>query len=171
MARIELTASNGKVLKMQNGESVVYGRKVFCEESEVAYWQEVDETECVNTMLEEAKAQKVADIEAYDTSDAVNGFTYGGQTMWLDKATRVGLVNAIDCTMMMGEEQVTFGIGNVSVTLPCATAKQMMAALEVYALKCYNVTLAHKNAVLALETAEEVAAYDITAGYPEKLAF
>lgn len=121
--------------------------------------------------LEEVKAQKVAEIEAYDTSEAVNGFTYGGQTMWLDKATRVGLVNAIDCTMMIGEEQVTFGIQNVSVTLPCATAKQMMAALEVYALKCYNVTLAHKNAVMALETAEEVAAYDITAGYPEKLAF
>lgn len=121
--------------------------------------------------IEDAKAQKVAEIETYDTSDAVNGFTYGGQTMWLDKATRVGLVNAIDCTMMIGDEQVTFGIGNVSVTLPCPTAKQMMAALEVYALKCYNVTLAHKNAVMALETADEVAAYDITAGYPEKLAF
>lgn len=122
-------------------------------------------------MLEQAKAQKVAEIEAYDTSDAVNGFTYQGQAMWIDKATRVGLVNAIECTMTMGEDVITFGIQNVSVTLPCATAMKMMAALEVYALKCYNVTLAHKNAVMALNTIEEVEAYDITAGYPEKLVF
>lgn len=121
--------------------------------------------------LEELKAKRICEIEAYDTSEAVNGFTYQGQTMWIDKATRVGLVNAIECTMTMGEEEVTFGINDVSVTLPCATAMKMMAALEVYALKCYNVTLAHKNAVMALTSKEEIEAYDITAGYPEKLAF
>lgn len=129
------------------------------------------EVEAEPVSIEETKAQKVAEIEAYDTSDAVNGFTYQGQAMWIDKATRVGLVNAIECTMTMGEDVITFGIQNVSVTLPCATAMKMMAALEVYALKCYNVTLAHKNAVMAMNTIEEVEAYDITAGYPEKLVF
>lgn len=125
----------------------------------------------VERTLEIAKSEKIAEIDAYDTSDAVNGFTYNGQTMWIDKATRVGLVNAIECTMTMGEDTITFGIQNVSVTLPCATAMKMMAALEVYALKCYNVTLAHKNAVESIETIAEVDAFDVTIGYPDKLSF
>ena len=125
----------------------------------------------VERTLEMAKAEKIAEIDRYDTSDAVNGFTYNGQTMWIDKATRVGLVNAIECTMTMGDDEITFGIQNVSVTLPCATAMKMMAALEVYALKCYNVTLAHKNAVESMETIAEVDAYDVTIGYPQKLSF
>lgn len=125
----------------------------------------------VERTIEIAKQEKIAEIDAYDTSEAVNGFTYQGQTMWIDKATRVGLVNAIECTMTMGDENITFGIQNVSVTLPCATAMKMMAALEVYALKCYNVTLAHKNAVAELGTIEEVDAFDVKVDYPDKLTF
>lgn len=125
----------------------------------------------VERTIEMAKAEKIAEIDSYDTSDAVNSFTFDGQTMWIDKATRVGLVNAIECTMTMGEENITFGIQNVSVTLPCATAIKMMAALEVYALQCYNVTLAHKNAVNALTFVDDVDAYDYTTGYPDKLEF
>lgn len=121
--------------------------------------------------LYSVKAQKIADIDAYDTSDAVNGFAYQGQTMWIDKATRVGLVNAVDSAMLLGKETITFGISGVSVTLPCAVAKAMLAQLELYALECYNVTLAHKNAVAELSNVAEIEAYDITAGYPSKLEF
>ena len=44
--------------------------------------------------LEEAKAEKIAEITAYDTSDKVNGFMLNGLLVWLDKATRVGLMNS-----------------------------------------------------------------------------
>ena len=44
--------------------------------------------------LEQAKADKIAEITAYDTSDKVNGFILNGQIVWLDKATRVGLMNS-----------------------------------------------------------------------------
>ena len=44
--------------------------------------------------LEWAKADKIAEITAYDTSDKVNGFILNGQIVWLDKATRVGLMNS-----------------------------------------------------------------------------
>ena len=44
--------------------------------------------------LEQAKADKIAEIAAYDTSDKVNGFILNGQIVWLDKATRVGLMNS-----------------------------------------------------------------------------
>ena len=41
-----------------------------------------------------AKKAKIAEISAYDTSDKVNGFILNGQIVWLDKATRVGLMNS-----------------------------------------------------------------------------
>ena len=44
--------------------------------------------------LEQAKVNKIAEIAAYDTSDKVNGFILNGQIVWLDKATRVGLMNS-----------------------------------------------------------------------------
>ena len=39
-------------------------------------------------LLEQAKAGKVAEIVAYDNSDAVNAFSVNGKWMWLDAATR-----------------------------------------------------------------------------------
>lgn len=121
--------------------------------------------------LEEVRQNKLYEIDVYDTSDAVNGFIYQDQIMWIDKVTRVGIMNAIECTMTMGEDVITFGVQDVSITLPCSDAIKMMAALEVYALKCYNTTLQHKREVSALETIEEIKQYDITAGYPDKLSF
>ena len=47
----------------------------------------------------------------------------------------------------------------------------MLVAIEVYAGDALNVTESHKAAVNALDSVEAVEAYDITAGYPEKLSF
>lgn len=44
--------------------------------------------------LKQAKTDKIAEITAYDTSDKVNGFVLNGLLVWLDKATRVGLMNS-----------------------------------------------------------------------------
>lgn len=121
--------------------------------------------------VEEAKFEMQMNIDMYDTSSAVNGFYYGDQELWIDKATRVGLVNAINSAIALDNEDITFGIQDISVTLPCQQALQMLYALEMYALACYNVTLNHKNTVYSLETVEDIDAYDYTAGYPEKLRF
>ena len=52
-----------------------------------------------------------------------------------------------------------------------ATWKQMLVALEVYAGDAINVTEAHKAAIEALATIEDVEAYDFSANYPTKLSF
>lgn len=121
--------------------------------------------------VEEAKRDMQMQIDSYDTSSAVNGFYYGEQELWIDKATRVGLVNAANAAVALGNETMTFGIQGISVTLPCEQALKMLYALEMYALACYNVTLNHKNTVDALVTVEDIDTYDYTVGYPEKLIF
>ena len=47
----------------------------------------------------------------------------------------------------------------------------MLKDLEVYAKQTNNVTHQHKAEVIALTSIEDVEAYDVTNGYPEKLVF
>ena len=119
--------------------------------------------------LATAKAQKIAEIDAYDTSDAVNNFLVDGADMWLGKATRVGLMNSTTIAKNLGKEKVTLWLGSTELTLTCDKAISLLSAIEMYAVQCFDTTAAHKKAVGELTTVEEVEKYDITAGYPEKL--
>ena len=118
-----------------------------------------------------AAAQKMvlAEIEKHDTSSAVNVFVLNGQKVWLDKATRVGLMNSTTIAKAMGQATTTLWLGDVKLVVVCDKAIQLLSALEMYALECFNVTAAHKAAVEKLQTVEEVLAYDYTAGYPKIL--
>lgn len=119
--------------------------------------------------LTAAKEQKIAEIDAYDQSEAVNGFTLNGAVVWLDKATRVGLMNSTNIAKASGSANTTLWLGGERMVVPCDKAIQLLSALEMYALGCFNVTAAHKKAVSELTTLDEVLAYDYTKGYPEQL--
>lgn len=126
-------------------------------------------TALTNRGLARAKREVLKKIEDYDTSPAVNGFILNGETVWLDKATRVGLMNSTTITKAMGQPTTTLWLGESKMEVPCDTAIQLLSALEMYALECFNVTAAHKKAVSELMSIEEVEKYDITAGYPAQL--
>ena len=118
-----------------------------------------------------AAAQKMvfAEIEKHDTSPAVNGFILNGERVWLDKATRVGLMNSTQIVKAMEQKTTTLWFGGMQIEVNCDKAIQLLSALEMYALECFNVTAAHKKAVAELNTVEEVLGYDYTKGYPEQL--
>lgn len=118
-----------------------------------------------------AAAQKMvlAEIDKHDTSSAVNGFILNGQRVWLDKATRVGLMNSTTIAKAMGQPTTTLWLGDAKLVVECDKAIQLLSALEMYALECFNVTAAHKKAVTEMSTVEEVLGYDYTAGYPKML--
>ncbi len=116
-----------------------------------------------------AKEMLTREITAHDTSSAVNGFKLNGLTVWLDKDTRMGLMNSTTIAKNMGQETTTVWFGGISLTIPCDTAIQMLSALEMYALECFNVTAGHKAAVAAMTSIDEVIAYEFTTGYPTQL--
>ena len=122
-------------------------------------------------LLERAKASKIAEIEAYDQSDAVDSFTINGQSIWLTVEERQQIATQISANEAVGRDNMTRWFGGHSFTFPLATWKQMLVALEVYAGDAINVTEAHKAAIEALATIEDVEAYDFTANYPTKLSF
>ena len=125
----------------------------------------------LDNALDVIKEEAIEQITEYDQSEDVNSFTLQGKTMWLPKETRVGLVNSVTIEKNAGKETTVLWFGGEKYELPVDTALQMLSALELYALECYNVTAAHKAAVNALESVEDVVAYDYTQGYPEKLNF
>ena len=119
--------------------------------------------------LKQAKADKIAEITAYDTSSSVNGFILNGLLVWLDKATRVGLMNSTTIAKAAGQKTTTLWLGGIKLVVDCDKAIQLLSALEMYALECFNVTASHKQAVSELTTIEEVEAYDYKSGYPKML--
>ena len=127
-------------------------------------WQE----RCKAT-LEKAKKEKLAAILAYDTSSDVNGFMLNGNKVWLDKETRVGLMNSTQITRDLGHDTTTLWFDGYKLEVRCDMAIMLLSSLEMYALECFNVTAAHKKAVSELTTIEEVEAYDYKTGYPKQL--
>lgn len=133
-----------------------------------AFWMDVN-GKTYNDAIASAKREKTAEIDAYDTSPAVNGFVLNGEREWLDKATRVGLMNSTNIAKAMGSDTTTLWLGGAQMTVSCDKAIQLLSALEMYALQCYNVTAQHKAAVEKMQTVEEVLGYDYKKGYPEQL--
>lgn len=117
------------------------------------------------------KDMAVEKILRHDSSPAVNSFTLAGTRMWLDKATRVGLANSVNIEKAAGKDMTMLWFDGVQYGIPVDSALRMLAALELYALDCYNVTQAHIAAVRLLDEMEALEGYDYTSGYPEKLVF
>lgn len=150
-----------------NVVSVVLQNGILLSEEEIAVVKE-------NTLAspQEALVAPLIDvITAYDSSPAVNSFVYNGMDLWLDKATRVGLMNSTTILKSAGQETTTLWFGDINITLPVDNVIQMLSALEIYALDCYNVTARHISEASNLDTIEAVLSYDYTTGYPQKLVF
>ena len=140
--------------------------------AEIEYLIKVDfGLEEEDTPLSKQKRKLINEINAYDTSDEVNSFFLNGIKVWLNKDTRVGLMNSLTIEKNAGKEESTLWFNNICITINCDAAIQMLSALELYALNCYNVTAKHKVAVENLNNLEEALGYDYTVGYPEKLSF
>lgn len=80
-------------------------------------------------------------------------------------------MNSLSIEKNTGKEESTLWFNNICITINCDAAIQMLSALELYALSCYNVTAEHKVTVEGLSSFDDVISYDYTTGYPDKLNF
>ena len=119
-----------------------------------------------------AAAQKMVleQIDKYDISPSVNGFMLNGQRVWLNKDTRVGLMNGVDVAKACGMERMSLWIDGREYVMDVARLEELLVKVELYAIGCYNVTAGHRRAVAGLTTLGAVLGYDFKAGYPEKVS-
>lgn len=121
--------------------------------------------------LELAKKIKIAELVKYDSSPAVNAFVFKGIEMWLDKATRTGLLLRLNAEKAAGKAMTTLWFGTMSFELPIDYVFQLLFAIEVYASACHDNTASHTASIESLGNKEDVEGYDFTTGYPDKLNF
>jgi len=142
------------------------------------YWKELLDGQSAGLIIVEnekgypiLKARKIAELQAYDASESVNSFSIGNVSGWLNKSTRVGLMNSISIERESGRSETTIWLDDAKLVLSIEKAIDMLQQIELYALACYNTTQGHINAINQLETKEEIEAYNFKTGYPGKLSF
>lgn len=121
-------------------------------------------------LLAAAKREVLSAISTYDASDCVNTLVVNGQRGWLDKATRVGLMNGVGVAKACGMERMSLWIDCREYVMDVARLEELLVKVEVYAMVCYNVTAGHRRAVDGLTTLEAVLGYDFKAGYPQMVS-
>ena len=122
-------------------------------------------------LLARAKSAKIANLQAYDSSDAVNSFSVDNKDMWVPADKRAVLRTSIEAYKALGAESITKVWEGKDYTFSTSDWDTMLNQVEVYASECFNQTQRHAAAINALTTVEDVESYDFTTGYPEKLEF
>lgn len=110
-------------------------------------------------------------ILKYDSSKEVNCFYIGETPIWLDKATRSGLMLRFESELKLGDKHTTLWYNGIQYPLELTVALNMLYMIEKYASQCYDNTQYHLAEIAKLTTIEELQSYDYKSGYPDKLHF
>ena len=110
-------------------------------------------------------------IEAHAKSEAVKVFSINGHSGWLNSEERGSIRRAASDKAAEGRDVFTLYLSGNGIQMTPAKVEEILKAVEVYASDCHDKTEAHKAAVEALSTPEEVQAYNYAEGYPETLEF
>lgn len=121
--------------------------------------------------IDDYRRKKKNEILRYDSSEEVNQFAVQGKKVWLDKATRAGLLLRFQAEESQGIEDTSLWYQGMQFPLKVEQAIQMLYAIELYASACYDNTQRHLAEITKLTDKDEIMAYDYTTGYPEKLEF
>lgn len=122
------------------------------------------------------KAMKEALIVAYDSSDTVKDLTINGIHGWLDKETRVGLVNMYQMYNTVATENDAIPpmwVSGVPIQFSnTEDALSFLGKVEMYSSQCYNITQRHLAAISSLfkmDDIDGIRSFEHRKDYPDKL--
>lgn len=156
--------------EIYNGSYIVAGdRTIINPTEETLLVNGYEKMEVPEDELKDVISAKVAEIKAYDQSDAVNSFKLNGMSVWINREDRIGTRRAIELDAEAGKTESDIWLHGFHLRVNCQLAMKLLDMVGSYAYEAYNVTQQHLYAVQQLKTAEDVRKYDHTQGYPEKL--
>lgn len=121
--------------------------------------------------LQTAKNIKIAEINRYDTSNAVNSFTYKGVEMWLSREDRIVLKDRFEREKANSVAKINLYYGGKAIEITPDEGIGLINQLSTYADACFDNTQKNIAKVNAATTVLEVENIDITLGYPSKLIY
>jgi len=155
-----LNTVDGQIINPSHETLIKYGWLV---------WDDTPEPQ--KETLEDAKTEKIMEIQSYNDSTNVNEFFVNGLGVWFDKETRSNFRGSLSDALLLGETEVSLPLGRTILTLPVSTARILLAQIQRYADACTVITSQHIAQVQELESIEDVKAFDITKDFPDKLVF
>lgn len=159
----------GKIIELNEAQIAFYNAYTTASTIEIFNCKLNEQPE---PTLEQIKAEKIAQLKIYDSSHEVNSFMINGVRMWLDRNMRVSLMQTATILEASGETTITLwseGPQRVSFEVQIPALKQFLAALEIYAKKCYDTTANHELTINSLSNNNEVIRYNFKELYPIKL--
>lgn len=130
------------------------------------YSQEQEDIDLEIAAKKELIIQKIYD---YDLSSNVNVFYKNNIAMWLDKTTRVSLKLRFELELKNGKNNTVLWYNGTPYEITIEEGLNMLEALEMYAIQCYDVTQMHINNVRHINTISDLENYNYQTGYPQVL--
>ena len=123
-----------------------------------------------NVEPDEIRLVRLQELAEYDSSPAVNEFYVDDVPMWYNNMERVSIdyLLRIEKGKGMTDTNLYDKNGN-NFTVNIDHAIDILAQVELYAKECYDVTTQHRANLKGLTNIDEILAYNIKTGYPEKL--
>lgn len=178
-ARNQIVIKGQRTIKDKDGNDKIVNTNTFNPKHEdiIADGWEEYVTPIYERTIEDYRRDKIREINHYDSSSEVNNCyikTLNSEvSYWANKTERSALKSAVQDCIVIGRDVYRLDLRDigVSVDINCNKLLEMLSALEVYAIDCYNKTTDHIFNVNGLTTIEEIENYDYRSGYPEKLIF
>lgn len=166
-----LTASEGMaLLRKSDGWYMPHGVELKEGDTEGEYvevaMEDVD-FDKEPSSVETAKRNKLAELEVWDTSSAVQTFECGGTQMWADRAVRDTIRASVEACVSLGDKECSFTIGEHLLTMPCADALTMLQRLQRYGMQCNAAKARARAEILAMRRVSVIKGYDCAQYYPE----
>ena len=161
---------NKKTGEVYNRQNIKVGEDFIInptEETLLEYGYE--RVEVSENKLQKAIEAKIAEIKAYDSSEAVNSFSLNGMSVWICREDRIGTRRAIELDIENGKTESEIWLNGFKLVVNSQLALKLLDTVGHYAYQAYNVTQAHIFNVKQLASVEEVEKYDHTKNYPPKL--
>ena len=156
--------------EIYNGRYIVTGDRTIINPTEETLSEYgYVKVEVPENKLQQAIDAKVAEIKAYDNSEAVNSFSLNGMSAWICREDRIGTRRAIELDIENGKTESEIWLNGFKLVVNSQLALKLLDAVGHYAYAAYNVTQAHMFTVKQLTSMEEVEKYDHTTNYPPKL--
>lgn len=163
-----------KYLILNDDQVEYYNNNPFASSYDIWNMTQKEDVEIIQELpiddSEMYRIQTIENIKNYDKSSAVNSFIINKDYAWIDRDTRVSLMNTANIRKQNNHNEMVLWLDNISYTLTCDKLIQMLMELEEYAFECYNVTQQHISKVNEL-TWDELINYDYKSNYPEKINF
>ena len=177
--RNQIVIKSKRTIKDKDGKDKVVNTNIYNPKHEdiIADGWEEHITPIHERTIEDYRCDKIREINNYDSSSEVNNCyiktSNGEVSYWANKTERSALKSAVQDCIVIGRDVYRLDLRDigVSVDINCNKLLEMLSALEVYAIDCYNKTTDHIFNVNGLTAIEEIENYDYRSGYPEKLIF